>query len=203
MNELETRSDAELLKLSLAGQESAFRLLYERLKRGIFRYAYYMTNSQTEAEEVTQEVFIALLKAGAYRKELGDVGGFAFGIARNLVRRLERREHVYRPLPANDALDNSFARLACSAEALPAQLIRSQIVKKVQTAVASLPDHYRQAVVLCDLCELSYSEAACRLGCAVGTVRSRLSRGHALLREKLKPLSKAEPAIGGTEGCLI
>ena len=205
MNEFETRTDAELLQLSLDGQEAAFRLLYERLKRGIFRYAYYMTNSQTAAEEVTQEVFISLLNEGRYRRELGDVGGFAFGIARNLVRRHQRRERVYEPLPENEALDSSFWRLASDSEELPGQMIQSETVAKVQMAIASLPDHYRQAVVLCDLCEMTYSDAALRLGCAVGTVRSRLNRGHALLREKLRPLKKPEPEVGnaGTEGCLI
>ena len=205
MNEFETRSDAELLKLSLAGQERAFCLLYERLKRGIFRYAYYMTNSQTAAEEVTQEVFISLLKEGSYRRELGDVGGFAFGIARNLVRRHERRERAFEPLPENETLEAPFANLASEAETLPGQMIRGEVVVKVRMAIASLPDHYRQAVVMCDLCEMSYSDAASRLGCAVGTVRSRLNRGHALLREKLKPFRKSEPEVGnaGTEGCLI
>src|SRR5690349_4174528 len=74
----EGRSDAELLRLALAGQESAFLVLYERLKGGIFRYAFYMTNSRTAAEEVTQEVFISLLNQGShYREDRGDVGAFA------------------------------------------------------------------------------------------------------------------------------
>ncbi len=205
MGEFENRTDAELLQLSLAGQEAAFRLLYERLKRGIFRYSYYMTNSQAAAEEVTQEVFISLLKEGSYRRELGDVGGFAFGIARNLVRRHQRREKVYEPLPENETLHGSFTRLFSESEALPSQVIQGEVVAKVQIAIASLPDHYRQAVVLCDLCEMSCSDAATRLGCAVGTVRSRLNRAHALLREKLRPLKRSAPEVGnaGTEGCLI
>ena len=62
-HELSTRSDAELLRLAAAGKEQAFLLLYGRLKAGIFRYAFYMTSSKVNAEEVTQEVFITLLKA--------------------------------------------------------------------------------------------------------------------------------------------
>jgi RNA polymerase sigma-70 factor (ECF subfamily) len=202
MDKLETRSDAELLQLALAGDESAFLLLYERLKRGIFRYAFYMTGSQSTAEEVTQEVFMSLLKQGKdYREERGDVGGFAFGIARNFVRRIARRERAYEPLSEKDALE----RVAPDADALPGQMIRNEVADSVQKAVASLPDHYRQVVVLCDLCEFSYSEAASRLECAVGTVRSRLNRGHALLRQKLKPLGKREADVSpaGAEGCLI
>src|SRR5690349_6682225 len=89
------QSDAELLRLALAGEEEAFLLLYRKLKRGIFRYAFYMTSSKAMAEEVTQELFISLFKEGRnYRADRGDVAAFAFGMARNLVRRIERRERA-------------------------------------------------------------------------------------------------------------
>jgi RNA polymerase sigma-70 factor (ECF subfamily) len=198
-------SDAVLLKRALAGEEPAFLALYERLKAGIFRYAFYMTGSRTAAEEVTQEVFLMLLKeGGSYREKRGEVGAFAFGIARNLIRRIERRERVYEPLPedAQEIPEGSFIE---EQEELATQLVRSEVTARVQAAIASLPDHYRQAVVLCHLCELSYEEAAGRLGCAVGTVRSRLNRAHGLLAQKLEPLRSRHPDIetSGTEGCLI
>lgn len=202
MEEGDIRSDAELLRRAVAGEESAFLSLYEKLKRGIFRYAFYMTSSRPAAEEITQEVFLELLREGKrYDKDRGDVGAFVFGIARNLVRRIERRERPYAALPEGEALENLSAELVADREAVHGPMIRGEIVAKVQTAIASLPDHYRQAVVLCDLCELSYAEAALRLGCAVGTVRSRLNRGHALLAQKLK--SFKEPVrlrASGTEG---
>jgi len=203
---LEDCSDAVLLKRALAGEEPAFLALYERLKAGIFRYAFYMTGSRTVAEEVMQEVFLMLLKEGAsYREKRGEVGAFVFGIARNLIRRIERRERVYEPLPGDDMQDIPASNFSEDREALANQVVRSQVTARVQTAIASLPDHYRQAVVLCDLCELSYEEAAGRLGCAVGTVRSRLNRAHHLLAQKLETLRSGQPDIGttGTEGCLI
>ena len=198
--------DVDLLRLALAGDEAAFLALYERLKTGIFRYAFYITNSRTAAEEVTQEVFLCLLKQGEnYRESRGDVGAFAFGIARNFVRRIERRERPYEPLPGDDALASLSSRLISAPEALSGQLIRNEVVERVQSAIATLPDHYRQAVVLCDLCELSYEETALRLRCAVGTIRSRLNRAHTLLAQKLEPLRGRQANIGatGTEGCLI
>jgi RNA polymerase sigma-70 factor (ECF subfamily) len=200
------RSDAELLHLALAGEEPAFVLLYERLKGAIFRYAFYMTNSKSAAEEVTQEVFISLLKEGRkYRADLGDVAAFAFGMARNFVRRIDRRERPYQPLPSDEALENLSGDLICKSESLPGQMIRGELVEKMRSAIASLPEHYRQAVVLCDLCELSYADAASRLQCAVGTIRSRLNRAHTLLAQKLQPLRRAEPEIRatGSEGCII
>jgi RNA polymerase sigma-70 factor (ECF subfamily) len=202
----ETRTDAELLALALAGEESAFVQLYNRLKGGIFRYACYMTNSICAAEEVTQEVFMSLLKEGSgYRPERGDVGAFAFGIARNLIRRVRRRERAYQPLPNDDAIERLAASLVLEPQALQRRVIRNETVERVRAAVYSLPDRYCQVIVLCDLCEFSYADAASRLACPVGTVRSRLNRAHALLARKLKPARAAEPDIraAGTEGCLI
>ena len=65
------------------------------------------------------------------------------------------------------------------------ELVREERIDSVRRAVSSLPVRYREVVVLCDLQELSYEDAAAAVGCAVGTVRSRLSRGRALLAEKL------------------
>ena len=206
MENFDNCSDAILLRRALAGEEDAFLRLYQKLKGGIFRYAFYMTNSKVTAEEVVQEVFIQLLKEGSgYREERGEVSAFAFGIARNFVRRIERRERPYEPIPADESLENMQGNLMLQPESLAGQVIRNEVAARVQAAVASLPDHYRQAVVLCDLCDLSYEEAAQRLRCAVGTVRSRLHRAHALLTQKLKPLRSRESDVEatGTEGCLI
>jgi RNA polymerase sigma factor (sigma-70 family) len=202
----ETRTDAELLALALAGEESAFVELYNKLKGGIFRYAFYMTSSIGAAEEVTQEVFMSLLKEGSsYRQERGDVGAFAFGIARNLVWRVRRRERAYQPLPNDEAIERLAASLVLEPQNLQRRVIQNETVEQVRAAVYSLPDHYGQVIILCDLCEFSYAEAASRLACPVGTVRSRLNRAHALLARKLKPARAAEPDIraAGTEGCLI
>jgi RNA polymerase sigma-70 factor (ECF subfamily) len=197
-------SDADLLELSMAGEESAFLSLYERLKGPIFRYAFYMTMSKAAAEEVTQEVFISLLRYGnRYKPAEGDLSGFAFGIARNLIRRLNRRERLYEELPGDEVLDKLSGRLL-GTEELSVQVMRNQDVEKIRAAIASLPDHYRQVIVLCDLCELTYTEAASRLQCAVGTVRSRRNRARALLAQKLKQTKKPQPELpaAGTEECL-
>ena len=204
MQSAESRSDDfELLKLAISGDEQAFLALYERLKTGIFRYAYYMTSSKFAAEEVTQEVFLTLLQNRArFDPKQGDLGAFVFGIARNMVRRIERRECPFEPLP-DDA--EALARFFGPASESHNKLAQDQLIGHVRLAVASLPEHYRQVVVLCDLLEMSYADAASRLGCAVGTVRSRLNRGHKLLAEKLKLLGETPAAFRntGTEACLI
>ena len=204
-NRLEGRSEAELLQLSVAGDESAFLLLYERLKGPIFRYAFYMTSSKPAAEEVVQEVFMFLVKNGArFRPAEGDLAGFAFGIARNFVRRLKKRERLNEELPGDEVLER-LSRIHWGSEEISTQVIRNQGLERIRAAIRSLPDHYRQVIVLCDLCEFTYREAASRLQCAVGTIRSRRNRAHALLAQKLRETRKPQPELpaAGKEECLI
>jgi RNA polymerase sigma-70 factor (ECF subfamily) len=78
-------------------------------------------------------------------------------------------------------------------------LSRTETIESVRRSVLALPEKYREVVVLCDLQELSYLEAAEILGCAVGTVRSRLHRGRALLIEKLRPVSAEEVTAATTK----
>jgi RNA polymerase sigma-70 factor (ECF subfamily) len=78
-------------------------------------------------------------------------------------------------------------------------LTRAERLEALRRAVLTLPIRYREAVVLCDLQELSYVEAAEAMGCAVGTVRSRLHRGRALLASKLTAAERIEPSDARTE----
>ena len=64
-------------------------------------------------------------------------------------------------------------------------LTQRETIEQIRRAVLSLPALYREVVVLCDLQDLSYQDAAAALDCPVGTVRSRLNRGRAMLAEKL------------------
>lgn len=201
----ESQSEFELLEQSLKGNEDAFLLLYDRLKEPLFRYAYYMTMSQAAAEEVTQEAFLVLLKNGhCFRPAKGDLIGFAFGITRNLIQRFKKRQRLYEELPGDEALDKLSSGQPEMTD-ISGQAIRNQGVETIRVAIRSLPDHYRQVVVLCDLCELTYSEVASRLECPVGTIRSRLNRAHALLARKLRQTKKPQPELpaAGPEECLI
>ena len=167
-------TDQELLKLALPGDEGAFTALYHRRQGAVYRFALHMTGSVTIAEDVTQETFLALLTQGArYDESRGSLAAFLYGIARNFVmRRLDRARDF--------ALEDS-----ASAEDVLDDLTRRETIEHVRRAVLSLPPVYREAVVLCDLSDASYEEAAVALECPVGTVRSRLSRARAMLAQKL------------------
>ena len=137
-----------------------------------------MTGSTAIAEDVTQETFLALLLHGKrYDEARGTVASFLYGIARNLVmRRIDRRSGA----------EMEIIEECAGPEDLLEDLTRRESIEQVRQAVLSLPPVFREAVVLCDLQDSSYEEAAAALDCPVGTVRSRLSRGRAMLARKLR-----------------
>ena len=183
--------DSELLRLMLAGDEESFTLLYRRRQGGIYRFALQMSGSPQVAEDVTHDVFLFLMKDGHVFDPLrGSVSSFLFGVARNYVLRRFRGDQATVPL-TDDEDECIFEQTATDPGPLD-DLTRAETIENVRRAVLSLPERYREVVVLCELQELSYGETAEILGCAIGTVRSRLHRARALLLTKLRPTEKAE-----------
>lgn len=180
-------TDGELLQSMLAGDEEALAALYRRRQGSVYRFALQMSGSPALAEDVTQEVFMALMRDGAsYDSGRGPLNWFLLGIARNLVRQRLGRERFYASL-ADDQEDQSIVGGLQTVNDPLDELSRTETIEVVRKAVFSLPLRYREVVVLCELQELSYAEAAEVLGCAIGTVRSRLHRARALLIEKMRP----------------
>jgi RNA polymerase sigma-70 factor (ECF subfamily) len=108
-----------------------------------------------------------------------------------------RSEHLLAPL-ADDS-DDDFAFSQPSTEMCPLEdLTRAETIESVRKAVLSLPPKYREVVVLCELQDVSYGETAEILGCAIGTVRSRLHRARALLLAKLRPATNVEETGSAT-----
>jgi RNA polymerase sigma-70 factor (ECF subfamily) len=169
---MDAESDEVLLDRMLGGAEEAFTALYRRRHPAIYRFALQMSGDSAMAEDVTQETFLVLLRQGArFQAHKGSLTSYLYGIARNHV--LKRLDPVV-----------SSEDTECE-ETVFEDLSRRQTVEQVRGAVLSLPPAYREVVVLCDLQEASYEEAAAALECPVGTVRSRLSRARALLAQKL------------------
>lgn len=186
--------DSELLRSMLAGDEDALAALYRRRHASIYRFALQMSGSPALAEDVTQEVFMVLLRDGrSYDSTRGPLNWFLLGIARNLTRQRLGREYFYAPLESEESDRLSANQLQSTSDPLD-ELSRNQTIEAIRAAVLSLPPRYREVVVLCELQELSYVEAAGILNCAIGTVRSRLHRARALLIEKLRPAKEEDSA---------
>ena len=198
MNLKSELSDSELLRLMLTGDEEALTVLYRRRQGGIYRFALQMSGSKSIAEDVTQEVFLFLMRDGqVFDPSKGAVSAFLFGVARNYVLRRLRTEHLLAPLGDDSDDDAVFSQPG--ADMCPLEdLTRAETIESVRKAVLSLPAKYREVVVLCELQDVSYGETAEILGCAIGTVRSRLHRARALLLAKLRPAPDVEETGSAT-----
>ncbi len=189
-------SDSDLLRLSRKGDEDAFLILYRRHQGPVFRFALHMSGSRETAEEVTQEVFLAMLTdAHQYVEARGRLESYLIGMARNLVRRQIRTARL---LSADD-LEMNGEQQAASRDELVDTLNRKQELNALREAILKLPPNYREVIVLCDLEGMDYIQAAVQLGCAVGTVRSRLHRARSLLEAKLRRQTK----LRMREGCAV
>jgi RNA polymerase sigma-70 factor (ECF subfamily) len=177
--------DAGLLERARRGDADAFSQLFARYQGPIFRYAVHMCGHDA-ADDVVQETFLAVLRpAGRYDPSRGSVANYLFGIARHVVlARLACREAAV--VDADD--DQSLGAAPCDGPTVLDSLAQAEAIDAVRVAVASLPPVYREVIVLCELHELSYADAAAIVECPVGTVRSRLHRARALLMTKLSAI---------------
>jgi RNA polymerase sigma-70 factor (ECF subfamily) len=177
-------SDDVLLARLATGDEVAFTALFRRHQHDVYRVALLMTGSPASAEDVTQDVFLAVMSdAGRYESGRSSVKAWLCGIARNHARR--RLERDGRNVSLIEDPDGPAGAGAVQPDPV-GELTNRERVDALRRAILNLPLRYREVVVLCDLEEISYADAAVALDCAVGTVRSRLHRARALLAAKVR-----------------
>lgn len=176
--------DDALLERVAAGDGQAFTELFRRRQHDVFRFAVHMTGSAATADDVVQDVFLAVMRdAGRYEAGRATVAAWLCGIARNCVLRRLERDRRLTPVDFRDGLGPGPAADG-SSDPLSG-LLRAERIETVRRAVRALPVAYREAVVLCDLQEMPYGDAAEVIGCPVGTVRSRLHRAREMLAERV------------------
>ena len=182
-------TDSKLVGLMLGGDKEAFAELYRRRQRDVYRIALHMSGARDMAEDVTQEVFMMLMRdGGSYDETRGSVNAFLLGIARNYVLRRLKQERSFVLMGQSGTEEVSASNDLASATDHLESIARNEEIRSVQNAILSLPAHYREVLVLCELQDMSYADAAGVLGCAIGTVRSRLNRARKMLMEKLRPV---------------
>lgn len=164
--------DRELISRVAAGDEVAFRQLYERYADRVFRYAFTLLRNRHLAEEVAQETMVAIWRGAGSFKGGSQVSTWIFGIARNQAHAFLRREvrgerEPEEPLTLPD----------------PAEAVERE--GRVLSALAKLPPGQREVVVLAFYEGLSYREIARLLGVPEGTVKSRMHLAKRKLREAL------------------
>ncbi|MGZ5032607.1 MAG: RNA polymerase sigma factor [Usitatibacter sp.] len=181
------QAEHALLARMKQGDEAAFVALYRRHKDAIYRFALLYSGSPACAADVTQDTFVHLMtQSGQYDPARGTVGAWLCGVARNMARKQAGvREDPTDPADLDDDTDPVEANV--DRDSPLERVLRSEAAEQVRAAVASIKPHYRDVLILCELAELSYAEAAQVCGIDIGTVRSRLSRARAQLAQRLAP----------------
>jgi len=176
-------TDAALAARVACGDAAALAPLYERHKGQVFRFALFWSGSAATAADVTQDVFVHVLtRARDYDPARGPLSPWLLGIARNLV---HRRIGFDARFVSDDAPEPPAPVLDA---ATPEEVVSSKgEIARLHAAIAALPPHYRDVLVLVELAERSYVDAAAICGCELNTVRSRLHRARALLARWLDP----------------
>ena len=178
----------EILEACRRGDREAFRALYEAHKDRVYSIAFYFFHADPDAAaEVTQQVFLKLMRE--VTRFRGDAA-FSTWLYRLVVNACVDRSRGRRHDAAAQDLVvlETVATPAASHEDLFA---RREVAASVQQAIASLPTKLRAAILLRYFEDLSYADIADALNCSVGTVASRLSRGHRLLAKRLGPIRSA------------
>ncbi|HEV2757167.1 MAG TPA: sigma-70 family RNA polymerase sigma factor [Actinomycetota bacterium] len=175
------RGDEELLRLAAGGDQAAFSALVRRHEDRVFGIAIRMTGDRADALDATQDTFVALFRqAGSFR---GDAAftTWLYRVAVNATRDLLRKR---RRLPdPTEELPEQTAPGTPPEETVNLRLDLAQ-------ALAGLPDEYREAVLLHDLGAVPYEEIAQITGAALGTVKSRISRGRRRLAAALRDVEQ-------------
>jgi len=175
-------SDSDLMRRTAAGDRDAFTVLYQRHHAMVYRFARLMTGSNGAAEDIVQEVFLVVMRdAARYDPARAALSSYLYGVARHHTRRRLARD---RQFVAFDGECCDTAQYVTEVD-VNATLERRQTLQQLRRAILSLPRKYREVIVLCDLQSVSYNDAAAALGCAVGTIRSRLHRARNLLTQKM------------------
>ena len=163
------------------GEVPTWDEVVERHSDRVYRLAYRLTGNRPDAEDLTQEVFVRVFRSlSTYTP--GTFGGWLHRITTNLFLDQARRKQRIR----FDALSDERAdRLASPTPSPDAAYADQRFDDDIERALATLPPDFRAAVVLCDVEGLSYEEIADILDTKLGTVRSRIHRGRAMLRTAL------------------
>ena len=175
-------SDGDLHQAALAGSGEAMAALYRRHGGLVYRFTLQMSRNDAVAEEITQEVFLALLtQIDRFDAARGELSTWLCGIARRQL-----WKHLQRSEAASAFDEENAAELEFSGDGPAELLLRREAVAAVRAGMDELPAALREVVILCSLEEMSYEQAAQVLSVPVGTVRSRLHRAKARLTGLLR-----------------
>ena len=189
---VEQDPDAALMLRVKQGDGTAFAKLVDKYKQPVMNLAFRMLRDATEAEDLAQNVFIQVHKSASRYRVSSKFSTWLFTIARNLclneIRRRSRHPADSLDAPYADQEDQPAQQFEDKKEASPPDaLLQQELARKIELALADLPENQRTAILLCRQDELSYEDIAEVLGCSLAATKSLIHRGRETLKEKLKP----------------
>jgi RNA polymerase sigma-70 factor (ECF subfamily) len=151
------------------------------LQRGALR----LTRHEADAQDLVQETVLRALERRAQFQPGTNLRAWLFTIQRSLFINAYRRQRLVRWLGSLEDEEQGGVDEALATSSAEETMLESWVDEDLRGALAALPEHYREVVVLRDMVQRSYAQIAAQLDCPPGTVMSRLHRGRALLRQLL------------------
>lgn len=183
--------DGALMTRVAAGDLAALGDLVDRHQSALVNYLCRLTKSRERAEELAQEAFVRIYESAPRYRERGAFAAYLFRIATNLLRSEERRSQRWRALVPR--LGWHRETLETGATPNPQRVVLAdEATEQVSLALNELPLHYRAPLVLREIEGWTYADIATSLECRVGTVKSRINRAKAQLRQRLRPYWESE-----------
>jgi RNA polymerase sigma-70 factor (ECF subfamily) len=201
--------EQELVRELKSGSEQAFALLIARYSQPIYSLIARSLRDPSEAADVTQEVFVKVFRSISGFHGEASLRTWIYRIALHEASNQRRwwNRHKRQELAIDAPIENEEGECTCMAETLaaggasPFELcLRTETRRRVEAALRELPDAYREVVVLREIEGFGYEEIAEILAVNIGTVKSRLTRGRAALRESLKSKELERAGDTGSTG---
>ncbi len=188
----QTDPDAALMLRVKRGDRAAFATLVEKYKQPLFNFVFRTLRDEAEAEDVAQNTFLQVWKSRARYERTAKFSTWLFTIARNLcLNEIRRRSrHPAESLEETHAENEDQPQRQYEDKKifLPTETaLHGELARKIEEALAELPENQRTAILLCRQDELSYEEIAEVLDCSLSATKSLIHRGREALKEKLKP----------------
>ena len=190
-----TRTDEELVALSMGGDVESFNQLVVRWERPIYALAYRVIGREEEARDVVQETFLRAFRGIGNFRGQAKFSSWVYRIALNLCRDWIRRERRAPILPTPEGVD--VIELAANqgpVESIEDLVARNDISKVVAELMTRLPEEQRTAIILKEYHGMTFQEIADLQGVPLSTVKTRLYQGLNVLRRHLQQQGKYDPA---------
>jgi RNA polymerase sigma-70 factor (ECF subfamily) len=184
-------TDNELMMLAKDGSEEAFAIIIDRHKSGVTGLIFRMLGNYEDAVDLAQESFVRVFLAINRYKSSHAFSTYLYRIASNLaiseLRKRKRRRVISLTWvrSGGDSMEEFEIPIASTDSGPEMDVVEEERRIAIEKAVMSLPEKYRAPIILRDINDLSYEQVAESLGLGIGTTKSRISRGRAVLREKL------------------